>query len=76
VGGFFAAVILLWQGRLYGILKHLVSRLWGLVYLPHVPEPLPEHKDSFVFGVAIAGGTYLTVASILTAVDTPGKLFG
>lgn len=76
VGGFCAALILLWQGRLFRILQYCLSKLWSLVYLPHYPEPLPEHKDSFPFGVAIALGTYLTIASLLVGVNTPADLFG
>lgn len=75
-GGFFAAVILLWQGRLFGILKYCVSKLWSLVYLPHVAEPMPQHKDSFPFGVAIAAGVYITVASVITGAATPAQVFG
>jgi prepilin peptidase CpaA len=75
-GGFFAAVILLWQGRLFGILKFCVSKLWGLVYLPHVAEPMPQYKDSFPFGVAIAAGTYITIASVVVGAQTPAQLFG
>ena len=76
VGGFCAAVILLWQGRLLRLLKYALSRLWSMVYLPHVPEPLPEHKDSFPFGAAIALGTYLTLVTAYSGVTTPADLFG
>jgi prepilin peptidase CpaA len=75
-GGFFAAIILLWQGRLFALLKYLVSRMWSLVYRPHVPEPLPEYKDSFPFGVAIAAGVYITLAAVVTGAGTPGQLLG
>ena len=76
VGGFFAAFILLWQGRLIPILKNAASRGWSKVYPLHPPpNPLPEHKDSFPFGVAIALGTYLTVASIQMSVSSPANIF-
>jgi len=77
VGGFFAALILLWQGRLIPILKYAASTVWSKVYRVHVPVDAPaEHKDSFPFGVAIALGTYLTVISILTGSASPANLFG
>ena len=76
VGGFFAAVILLWQGRLFPILKHAASVTWSKIYWAHVPvDPPPQQKDAFPFGVAIALGTYLTVASILVGLKTPANLF-
>jgi prepilin peptidase CpaA len=76
VGGFFAAIILLWQGRLFPILKYAASKFWSKVYTAYVPlPPPPEHKDSFPFGVAIALGTYLTLASIYSGADTPANLF-
>lgn len=76
VGGFFAAIILLWQGRLLPILKHAASTFWSKLYPPHVPLPPPKKlKDSFPFGVAIALGTYLTVASIQLGTITPAAVF-
>ncbi|HEX5764117.1 MAG TPA: A24 family peptidase [Woeseiaceae bacterium] len=76
VGGFFAAIILLWQGRLIPILKYAASRLWSKVWTVHVPLPAPpEHKDAFPFGVAIALGTYLTLISIQMGAQTPNNLF-
>ena len=76
VGGFFAAIILLWQGRLFPILKYAASKFWSMIYWAHVPvDPPPEQKDAFPFGVAIALGTYLTVASILAGSKTPANLF-
>lgn len=76
VGGFFAAIILLWQGRLFPILKHAGSKIWSRINPIFVPLPAPpEHKDSFPFGVAIALGTYLTLASIYVGASTPGNLF-
>lgn len=76
VGGFFAAIILLWQGRLFPTLKYAASTAWSKVNPAHVRYPAPpEHKDSFPFGVAIALGTYLTVASILLGSATPANLF-
>jgi prepilin peptidase CpaA len=76
VGGFFAAIILLWQGRLFPILKYAASTAWSKVNPAHVPvEAPPEHKDSFPFGVAIALGTYLTVISILLGSRTPASVF-
>lgn len=76
VGGFFAAIILLWQGRLFAILKYAASRGWSMVYAAHVPlAPPPERKDAFPFGVAIALGTYLTVASVQLGSVTPANLF-
>ena len=75
VGGFFAAVILLWQGRLIPILRYAMSKIWSKVYTAYVPlPPPPEHKDAFPFGVAIALGTYLTLISIMYGVDTPANL--
>lgn len=76
VGGFFAAVILLWQGRLIPILRYAFSRLWSMVNPGHTPVPPPEHKDSFPFGVAIALGTYMTLVSIQLGTNTPANLFG
>lgn len=77
VGGFFAAIILLWQGRLFPILKHAASTAWSRVYPPHIPVAAPPaQKDSFPFGVAIALGTYLTVASIQAGYSTPANVFG
>jgi prepilin peptidase CpaA len=76
VGGFFAAVILLWQGRLWPILRHVLSTLWSKVYAAHVPYPRPvETKDAFPFGVAIALGTYLTLASTLLDQRTLASAF-
>ena len=76
VGGFFAAIILLWQGRLIPILKYAASKLWSKVWPVHVPlHAPPEHKDAFPFGVAIALGTYLTLVSIQLGAQTPGNLF-
>jgi prepilin peptidase CpaA len=76
VGGFLAAFILLWQGRLLAVLKYALSRLWGLIMPAYVPLPEPpERKDAFPFGVAIALGTYLTVASIWLGAATPAALF-
>jgi len=76
VGGFFAAIILLWQGRLFPILRYAFSSLWSKVYPVHVPYPAPpEHKDAFPFGVAIALGTYLTLISIQLGTKTPANLF-
>ena len=75
VGGFFAAIILLWQGRLIPILKNAASRGWSKVSPLHAPpDPLPEHKDAFPFGVAIALGTYLTLVSIQTSLNSPANL--
>lgn len=76
VGGFFAAIILLWQGRLFPILKYAASKFWSKVYPVYVPlPPPPEHKDAFPFGVAIALGTYVTVASIQLGANSPANLF-
>jgi prepilin peptidase CpaA len=76
VGGFFAAIILLWQGRLFPILKRAASVAWSKVYAVHVPIPAPPHqKDAFPFGVAIALGTYLTVISISLGAVSPANLF-
>lgn len=77
IGGFFAAIILLWQGRLFPILKHAASNVWSKFYIAHVPiEPPPAQKDSFPFGVAIALGTYLTVISIVSGSTSPANVFG
>ena len=76
VGGFFAAIILLWQGRLVPILKHAASTVWSKIYRAHVPvDAPPQHKDSFPFGVAIALGTYLTVISIQYGSPSPASIF-
>lgn len=76
VGGFFAAIILLWQGRLVPILKYAASRLWSKIYPVYVPLPAPpEHKDAFPFGVAIALGTMLTLLSLQLGSPTPANLF-
>ena len=77
VGGFFAAIILLWQGRLIPLLRYVFSKLWSVVYRAYVPlPPPPEHKDAFPFGVAIALGTYLTLISMMYGAGTPANLFG
>jgi prepilin peptidase CpaA len=58
VGGLCAALILIWQGRLLGMATHSWRSLChrsGLRAEP--PAPLPRHRDSFPFGVAIAIGT-------------------
>ena len=76
VGGFFAAIILLWQGRLFPILKRAASVAWSKVYVVHVPVPAPPKvKDAFPFGVAIALGTYLTIVSIWLGAITPANVF-
>lgn len=76
VGGFCAAIILLWQGRLWPILKRAASLAWSKVYPLHVPfDAPPDHKDSFPFGAAIAVGTWLTVISIHLGLKTPSHLF-
>jgi prepilin peptidase CpaA len=76
VGGFLAAIVLLWQGRLFPILKYAASKGWSKLYPVHVPiAPPPDRKDSFPFGVAIALGTYLTVVSIQLGSVTPANLF-
>ena len=76
VGGFFAAGILLWQGRLWPILRHPLSVVWSKINPAYVPYPAPAAtKDAFPFGVAIALGTYLTLASMLLGHRTPANLF-
>lgn len=76
VGGFLAAIILLWQGRLFPVLKYAASKGWSMVYTAHVPvSPPPERKDAFPFGVAIALGTYLTVISLQLGSVTPANVF-
>ncbi|HNP34694.1 MAG TPA: A24 family peptidase [Woeseiaceae bacterium] len=76
VGGFCAAIILLWQGRLFPILRRAASVAWSKVYPLHVPYAAPpDHKDSFPFGAAIAVGTWLTVISIQLGMKTPAHLF-
>ena len=76
VGGFIAAIILLWQGRLLPILRYAFSTLWSKVNPWYVPYPAPTApKDSFPFGVAIALGTYLTLASMFLGQRTPANLF-
>ncbi len=76
VGGFCAAIILLWQGRLFPMLGYAASKFWSKIYPAYVPRPPPpEHKDAFPFGVAIALGTYLTLGAILLEANTPANLF-
>lgn len=76
VGGFLAAIVLLWQGRLFPILRYAASRGWSMVYPAHVPGgPPPERKDAFPFGVAIALGTYLTIISLQLGSVTPANVF-
>lgn len=77
-GGFFAALILLWQGRLIPVLRNAFLALCRMVLpayvTPGAPGP-PPAKDSFPFGVAIALGVYLTVASLELDMVTPADLF-
>lgn len=76
VGGFLAAIILLWQGRLFPILKFAAANAWSKISrVPPTGESPPERKDAFPFGVAIALGTYLTAISILQGSATPANLF-
>lgn len=76
VGGFFAAIILLWQGRLFPILKFAAANAWSKVSrVPTAVESPPEQKDAFPFGVAIALGTYLTAIAILLGSATPATIF-
>lgn len=76
VGGFFAAIILLWQGRLIPILRFAAANAWSKISrIPPAVDSPPERKDAFPFGVAIALGTYLTAISILLGSATPANLF-
>jgi hypothetical protein len=53
-----------------------LSTLWSKVYPLHAPYPRPaEVADSFPFGVAIALGTYLTLAASLLGKSTLASLF-
>lgn len=75
VGGFLAALILLWQGRLIPLVRLGLQRVWAVATRSPSPEPRPRHRDAFPFGVAIALGTYMTVASIHLGQQTPANLF-
>jgi prepilin peptidase CpaA len=76
IGGIFAAVILLWQGRLWPVIRYPLSVLWSKINPVYVPHAAPAAtKDAFPFGVAIALGTYLTLASMLLGQRTPANLF-
>jgi len=74
VGGLLAAVILLWQGRLYGLARYGMARVWQFASRGALPDPPPVHKDAFPFGVAIALGTYMTIASLYAGQNTPGDV--
>ncbi|MFK7976734.1 MAG: prepilin peptidase [Halioglobus sp.] len=68
VGGLCAALILIWQGRLWGLTVYA----WGgighrLGWRKDPPTALPARRDAFPFGVAITIGTLLTA--------TPPSLF-
>lgn len=75
VGGFLAALILLWQGRLVPMLRDGLRRAWAAATRAPPPEPLARAKDAFPFGIAIALGTYMTVASMHLGQHTPANLF-
>ena len=69
VGGFCAALILIWQGRLLGLAQYTLGHMRyraGWSNLP--PDPPAARRDAFPFGVAIALGTLLAVPapSLLT----------
>jgi len=62
VGGLCAALILIWQGRLWGLVQYAWSTLgYRAGILSQAPQPPPTHRDSFPFGVAIAIGSCLIV---------------
>lgn len=64
VGGLFALLILIWQGRIFGLAHYSWQTLWHKVgLLASAPEPLPPHKDKFPFGIAIAIGTAMVIFS-------------
>lgn len=66
VGGLFALLILIWQGRIFGMARYSWQTVWHRVgILANAPAPLPPHKDSFPFGTAIAIGTFLVLAPTL-----------
>lgn len=68
VGGLCAALILIWQGRLWGLTVYAggaIGHRLGLKKEP--PAALPARRDAFPFGVAITIGTLLTA--------TPPSLF-
>lgn len=63
VGGLCAALILIWQGRLWGLVSYSWKTVWHRAGIAsQAPEPPPAHRDSFPFGIAIAIGSFLTVA--------------
>lgn len=62
VGGLCAALILIWQGRLPGMVRYCWQSLWHRIgVVSTAPAPLPTHRDAFPFGVAIALGTLSAV---------------
>lgn len=62
IGGLFALLILIWQGRILGLAKYAWQTLWHKVgILANPPASLPPHKDKFPFGIAIAIGTALII---------------
>lgn len=75
VGGFLAAVVLLWQGRLLALARYAGTLCWSKINRTDAPPPPVQQKDSFPFGLAIAIGTYLTVGSIVAGHATPANLF-
>lgn len=62
VGGLCAALILIWQGRLWGLTVYA----WGTIgyrlgWKKDPPDALAPRRDAFPFGIAITIGTLLTV---------------
>jgi prepilin peptidase CpaA len=74
VGGFLAALILLWQGRLFPMIRYAGASMRRVFDKDYPVQAPPERKDAFPFGVAIALGTYLTVASISAGRNSPANL--
>jgi prepilin peptidase CpaA len=63
VGGLCAALILIWQGRLWGLVRYSWANMChraGLLAEP--PQAPPEKRDAFPFGLAIAIGSCLVCA--------------
>jgi len=61
VGGLCAALILIWQGRLFAMMQFSWLSVWHRVGVrATAPPPLSQRRDAFPFGIAIAIGTLLT----------------
>ena len=63
MGGLCAALILIWQGRLWGLTQYAWLLLWHrLGVVQHTPQSPAHGPDAFPFGLAIAIGTFLVSA--------------